>query len=89
MVVIRLARRGARRKPSYSLVAADSRNKRDGRFIEKVGFYNPLANSNTSARMNISMHRIQHWIARGARLSPTVKRLIKELKKNQLISNLT
>ncbi len=80
MVVIRLARRGAKRRPVYSLVAADSRSKRDGRFIEKVGFYNPLVDSKAPNRARIAIDRIEYWVAQGARLSSTVKRLVNELK---------
>ncbi|UOF93499.1 MAG: 30S ribosomal protein S16 [Bordetella sp.] len=77
MVVIRLARGGAKKRPFYSLVAADSRSKRDGRFIEKVGFYNPLSEKSFND-FKISVDRIQYWLKNGAQLSPSVKRLFKK-----------
>jgi small subunit ribosomal protein S16 len=78
MVVIRLARGGSKNRPFYNIVAADKRNRRDGRFIERVGFYNPLAHAGEQA-VGISMDRISHWTDHGAQMSPTVARLVKEL----------
>ncbi|MER1941821.1 MULTISPECIES: 30S ribosomal protein S16 [unclassified Castellaniella] len=77
MVVIRLARGGSKKRPFYNVVAADSRNRRDGRFIERVGFYNPVANEGQE-KLRISLDRIQHWVSNGAQLSGTVDRLVKE-----------
>ncbi|MFA4914363.1 MAG: 30S ribosomal protein S16 [Alcaligenaceae bacterium] len=77
MVVIRLARGGSKKRPFYNLVATDSRNRRDGRFIERVGFYNPVANENDE-RLRISLDRVTHWTGNGAQLSPAVERLVKE-----------
>lgn len=77
MVVIRLARGGSKKRPFYNVVAADSRNRRDGRFIERVGFYNPLAGEGQEG-LRIALDRIQHWTDNGAQLSPTVSRLVKE-----------
>ena len=77
MVVIRLARGGAKKRPFYNIVAADSRNRRDGRFIERVGFYNPMA---AKDGLRVNMERIAHWEQNGAQLSPTVARLVKQAK---------
>ena len=77
MVVIRLARGGSKKRPFYNLVAADSRNRRDGRFIERVGFYNPVANENEE-RLRIALDRVTHWTNNGAQLSPVVARLVKD-----------
>ena len=77
MVVIRLARGGARKRPFYNIVAADSRNRRDGRFIERVGFYNPIA-SGAAQSLSINSERLAYWEQNGARLSPTVARLVKQ-----------
>lgn len=77
MVVIRLARGGSKKRPFYNVVAADSRNRRDGRFIERVGFYNPVANEGQES-LRLAMDRVQHWIDNGAQPSLAVARLIKE-----------
>lgn len=77
MVVIRLARGGSKKRPFYNVVAADSRNRRDGRFIERVGFYNPVANEGQEG-LRIALDRIKHWTDNGALMSPTVTRLVKE-----------
>lgn len=76
MVIIRLARGGAKKTPFYSLVVADSRNRRDGRFIERVGFYNPSAKAGAEA-LRIDEARVTHWQSHGAQLSETVARLVK------------
>jgi small subunit ribosomal protein S16 len=80
MVVIRLARGGSKKRPFYNIVAADSRNRRDGRFLERVGFYNPVA-SGAAEGLRVAYDRIDHWVTNGAQLSPTVARLIKQAKK--------
>jgi len=77
MVVIRMARGGSKKRPFYNLVATDSRDRRDGRFIERVGFYNPVANDNEE-KLRIAMDRVNHWTGVGAQLSPSVARLVKE-----------
>jgi small subunit ribosomal protein S16 len=77
MVVIRMARGGSKKRPFYSLVATDSRDRRDGRFIERVGFYNPVANENEE-KLRIALDRVEHWKSVGAQLSPSVARLVKE-----------
>ncbi len=76
MVVIRLARGGAKKRPFYNIVVADSRHRRDGRFIERVGFYNPIAGDREEA-LRLSLDRIEHWRHRGAKLSDTVAGLVK------------
>jgi len=77
MVVIRLARGGAKKRPFYNLVVADSRTRRDGRFIERVGFYNPLATDKEEG-LRIASDRLNYWQEQGAQLSPTVARLVKQ-----------
>ena len=76
MVVIRLARGGAKKRPFYNVVVADSRNRRDGRFIERVGFYNPVAAAHEEG-LRIEQERVAYWQSRGARLSDTVAMLVK------------
>lgn len=76
MVIIRLARGGAKKNPFYSVVVADSRNRRDGRFIERVGFYNPLAKEGQEG-LRLDSARITHWQSNGALLSDCVARLVK------------
>ena len=75
MVVIRLARGGAKKRPFYNIVATDSRNRRDGRFIERIGFYNPVA-SGKEESFRIAADRLTHWQGVGAQLSSTVARLV-------------
>ncbi|MBA3022964.1 30S ribosomal protein S16 [Sideroxydans sp.] len=77
MVVIRLSRGGSKNRPFYNVVVADSRNRRDGRFIERVGFYNPLAVEGTES-LRIALDRVAHWKDKGAQLSETVSRLVKK-----------
>ena len=80
MVVIRLARGGAKKRPFFNVVVADSRNRRDGRFIERVGFYNPIAAKGEEA-LRLAVDRITFWQARGARMSDTVAGLVKRSAK--------
>jgi len=77
MVVIRLARGGAKKRPFFNMVVADSRRSRDGRFIERIGFYNPKA-SQGQERLRIDNARLAHWKSKGAQLSDTVARLVKQ-----------
>ena len=79
MVVIRLARGGAKKRPFYNIVAAPARNRRDGRFLERVGFYNPVA-SGAEEPLRVAFDRVDAWVQNGAQLSPTVLRLVKEAK---------
>lgn len=80
MVVIRLARGGAKKRPFYSLVVADSRTRRDGRFIERIGFYNPVAAANEEG-LRVASDRLAYWQQQGAQMSPTVARLVKQSAK--------
>jgi small subunit ribosomal protein S16 len=77
MVVIRLSRGGSKNRPYYNVVVADSRNRRDGRFIERVGFYSPLATEGQEG-LRLELGRVAHWQERGAQLSETVSRLVKK-----------
>ena len=76
MVTIRLARTGAKRRPFYHVVVADSRSPRDGRFIERIGFYNPIATENEE-RVRIDTARAEHWKSCGARASGAVAKLLR------------
>jgi small subunit ribosomal protein S16 len=76
MLVIRLARGGAKKRPFFTIVATDSRSARDGRFVERVGFYNPMA-TETETKFRIAQDRLTHWRSVGAQVSPTVARLVK------------
>ncbi|EGJ09748.1 MULTISPECIES: 30S ribosomal protein S16 [Rubrivivax] len=80
MVVIRLARGGAKKRPFYNIVVADARERRDGRFIERVGFYNPMASGGAEG-LRVSLDRVTYWAGVGAQLSPTVARLVAQAKK--------
>ena len=77
MVVIRLARGGAKKRPFYNLVVADSRRSRDGRFIERIGFYDPVAPEGRE-RLRVDGERLAYWTGKGAQLSDTVARLVKQ-----------
>ena len=77
MVVIRLARSGAKKRPFFNMVVADSRNRRDGRFIERIGYYNPVAAANEQGLV-INTERLAYWQGHGAQLSPTAARLVKQ-----------
>ena len=79
MVVIRLARGGSKHRPFYNVIVTDSRSRRDGRFIERVGLYNPVANEKQE-RVRLNADRLNHWIAQGAQVSDSVAKLIKEQK---------
>jgi small subunit ribosomal protein S16 len=77
MVVIRLARGGAKKRPFYTMVVTDSRNRRDGRFVERIGFFNPMA-ANNEQGLSVDYGRLEYWRTQGAQLSPTVSRLVKQ-----------
>jgi small subunit ribosomal protein S16 len=79
MVVIRLARGGAKKRPFFNIVVADARTRRDGRFIERVGFYNPVA-SGGEQPLRVAFDRVAHWTSHGARVSSTVERLLSQAK---------
>ena len=76
MVVIRLSRGGAKKRPFYTLVVADSRTRRGGRFVERLGFYNPVA-SGAEEPLRIDMERLAYWKSVGAQVSPRVAQLAK------------
>jgi small subunit ribosomal protein S16 len=80
MVKIRLARGGAKKRPFYRVIATDSRNARDGRFIEKLGYFNPVARG-AEKRVELNMDRVDHWVSQGAQLSDRVAGLVREAKK--------
>jgi small subunit ribosomal protein S16 len=88
MLMIRLARGGAKKRPHYSIVIADSRSPRDGRFIEKIGFYNPLLPKDHADRVKLDMEKAKAWLAKGATASDRVHRfladagVLKPLKRN-------
>jgi small subunit ribosomal protein S16 len=77
MVVIRLARGGAKKRPFFNVVVADSRSPRDGRFIERIGFYNPKAPEGQET-LRLNRERLAHWRSKGAKLSDTAARLVKQ-----------
>ncbi len=77
MVVIRLARGGSKKRPFYNIVVADSRERRDGRFIERVGFYNPMAQGKAEG-LRVSLDRVTYWQGVGAQASDVAVRLIKQ-----------
>ena len=79
MVIVRLARGGSKKRPFYSINVCDSRCRRDGRFIERIGYYNPMA-AGQAVRLNGNQERLAYWQSQGAQLSETVARLVKEAK---------
>ncbi|QJQ94611.1 MULTISPECIES: 30S ribosomal protein S16 [Halomonadaceae] len=80
MVTIRLARGGAKKRPFYHLTVSDSRKSRDGRFIERIGFFNPVARGQEE-RLRVDLDRVTHWQGQGAQVSDRVAELIKEARK--------
>ena len=76
MVTIRLARGGSKKRPFYNIVVTDSRNRRDGRFIERIGFYNPVA-SGSAEGLRIAQDRLTYWQGVGAQTSDTVARIVR------------
>lgn len=81
MVSIRLSRGGAKKRPFYHIVVTDSRNKRDGRFIERLGFFNPIANTKEEP-LRLNLERTNYWMGVGAQPSERVAKLIKDYIKN-------
>lgn len=77
MVVIRLSRGGSKKRPFYQVTVTDRRNSRDGRFIERVGFFNPIARGQEE-RLRLDLEKIAAWAAKGAQISPRVKALMKD-----------
>ena len=79
MVVVRLSRGGSKKRPFYNIVVTDKRNRRDGSFIERLGFYNPVASEKDQQGLRLDLARVQHWVSQGAQLSPSVARLAKQV----------
>ncbi|HRX69773.1 MAG: 30S ribosomal protein S16 [Candidatus Competibacteraceae bacterium] len=82
MVSIRLSRGGAKKRPFYTIIVTDSRNRRDGRYIERLGFFNPIA-SGKEERLNMDRERLQYWLNTGAQPSERVISLMKEQARQQ------
>jgi small subunit ribosomal protein S16 len=80
MVTIRLSRGGSKKRPFYHFVVTDSRSRRDGRCIERLGFFNPLA-SGQEETLRINIERLEHWLSHGAQASERVKKLVKDYRK--------
>lgn len=80
MVTIRLSRGGAKKKPFYSIMVADSRRPRDGRYIERVGYFNPMAKGQ-EVRLKVELDRVDYWVSKGAQPSDRVKKLVKDFRK--------
>jgi len=78
MLKIRMSRGGAKKRPVYKIVIADSRKPRDGRFIEKVGFFNPLLPKDKKERLNLDVDRIKYWLEKGAKPSDRIARFLGE-----------
>ena len=78
MVTIRLSRGGAKKRPFYHIVVTDSRNRRDGRYIERVGYYNPVAVSDKETSLRIDTDRVDYWLKQGAKASDRVAKLLKQ-----------
>lgn len=83
MVSIRLSRGGAKKRPFYHVVVTDSRNRRDGRYIERLGYFNPVATGGET-ELKIDLERAEYWIGQGARPSDRVASLIKKLRKSEV-----
>jgi len=81
MVIIRLSRGGSKKRPFYHLTVADSRVSRNGRFIERVGFYNPTARGGEQGS-RIDLERVDYWVGQGAQLSDRVKQVVKSYRKS-------
>ena len=82
MVTIRMSRGGAKKQPFYHVVVTDSRMRRDGRSIERVGFYNPVARG-ADVKLRLNLERIDYWLGKGAQTSETVGKLVKKYRKEQ------
>jgi len=82
MVTIRMSRSGAKKRPFYHIVVTDSRNRRDGRYIERIGFFNPVAVGGEE-RLRLDTERADHWTAQGAQVSPRVEKLLKDQRAQQ------
>lgn len=85
MVTIRLSRGGAKKSPFYHIVATDSRARRDGRYIERLGYYNPVARGD-STEVQLDLDRVDYWIGVGAQMSDTVKKVVKIHRKSAAVA---
>lgn len=85
MVSIRLSRTGAKKRPFYRIVVIDSRKRRDGRYIEKIGFFNPVAQGEAQ-RLSLNIQRMAHWISVGAQASKRVTELAREAKRMPIVT---
>ncbi len=83
MVVIRLARGGAKKRPFYSIVVADRRRASTGKFIERIGYFNPIASANEES-LKVDLDRVDYWLANGAQLSDRVRQLVKSLRASEI-----
>ena len=81
MVVIRLSRGGSKKRPFYNIIATDHHNRRDGRFLERLGHYNPMAAA-SEREVTVATERVEFWASKGAQISPTVKRLLKQVARD-------
>ncbi len=86
MVVIRLSRGGAKKRPFYHIVATDRRNRRDGRYLERLGYFNPIAKGQ-EVRLHVLQERVDYWLSHGAQISDRVTQLLADSKKNASKSN--
>jgi len=84
MVVIRLSRGGAKKRPFYQVLVANKADARDGRFIECVGYYNPMATKEAD-KLNLKLERITHWVSQGAQPSDRVRYLVKQAQKAAVV----
>lgn len=82
MVTIRLSRGGSKKRPYYHIQVTDSRRSRDGRFLERVGFFNPIARGQ-EVRLRVEQERLDHWVSQGAQVSERVAKLVKDAKQAQ------
>ena len=80
MVSIRLSRGGAKKRPFYHIVVTDQRNRRDGRYIERLGYFNPIA-TDAKDRMRVDLPRVEYWVGKGAQASDRVSSLLKGYRK--------
>ena len=80
MVIIRLSRTGKKKRPFYHVVVASRKSPRDGRYVERLGFFNPIATGN-AIEMKLNLQRIEYWVTNGAQLSGKIQYLIKKYKK--------
>ena len=85
MVSIRLSRAGAKKRPFYHLVVTDSRNRRDGRYIERVGFFNPVG-TEKEENLRIDLERVDYWLSKGAKPSDRVANLLKASRKAAVVA---